>query len=224
MARFNASEIDNYGGQGGAGYFSLKNDKDTAQVRFMYNSVDDIEGYAVHQVVVGDKNRWVNCLREYNEPLSKCPFCREGKHQQARLFIPMYDVDDERVKIWERGKKFYATLSSVFARTKGKIVSNIFEIERNGKSGDTSTTYGVFQVEKDDTELEDLPEVPEVLGGILLNKSAEDMEYYLEEGTFPPEDNEDDIPVRRRGSEDTEPERRRTPASNRRRGNDGDRF
>ena len=30
MARFNAQEADNYGGQGGGGFFSLKNDKDVA--------------------------------------------------------------------------------------------------------------------------------------------------------------------------------------------------
>ena len=50
MARFNTQTAEKYGGQGGAGYFSLKNDKDVARVRFMYNGVDDVEGYAVHQV------------------------------------------------------------------------------------------------------------------------------------------------------------------------------
>ena len=30
MARFNANEVENYGGNGGGGYFSLKNHKDTA--------------------------------------------------------------------------------------------------------------------------------------------------------------------------------------------------
>lgn len=229
MARFNGADIDNYGGQGGAGYFSLKNDKDVAQVRFMYNTADDVDGYAVHEVYVNDKKRYVNCLRAYNEPIENCPFCRERKPQQVKLFIPLYDVDEERIKVWERGKKFYATLSGIFARTKGKIVSNVFEIERNGKPGDTQTTYGIYPVDKDDTTLEDLPEVPEVLGGILLDKSVDDMEYYLEQGSFPPEDNSDDIPVRRRRTDDDDDNRnsgRRTPATNRsRRGNgNGDAF
>ena len=42
MARFRASEADNYGGNGGGGFFSLSNDGDTAQVRFMYNGIDDV--------------------------------------------------------------------------------------------------------------------------------------------------------------------------------------
>lgn len=231
MAKFNAaSEMDNYGGQGGAGFFSLKNDKDVAQVRFLYNAPEDVEGYAVHEVEVDGKKRWVNCLRAYNEPLDKCPLCRERYLQQVRLFIPLYDVNDGRVKIWERGKKFYSTLSGIFARVKGNIVGTVFEIERNGKPGDTQTTYGIYAGERDNTRIEDLvddPKVVEVLGGILLDKTAEDMEYYLEEKQFPPDD-DNEMPVRRRGNrEDEMPVRRgggtyerRTPS--RRGGNNGD--
>ena len=40
MARFRADEADNYGGQGGAGFFRLANDGDVARVRFMYNSIE----------------------------------------------------------------------------------------------------------------------------------------------------------------------------------------
>ena len=76
MARFNTETAEHYGGNGGAGYFSLKNDKDVAQVRFMYNSIDDVEGYAVHQVEIDGKKRYVNCLREYNQPIDTCPFRR----------------------------------------------------------------------------------------------------------------------------------------------------
>ena len=79
MAKFNADTVDKYGGHGGAGYFSLKNDKDVARVRFLYNSADDIEGYAVHEVEIDGKKRYVNCLREYNQPLDTCPFCAASR-------------------------------------------------------------------------------------------------------------------------------------------------
>lgn len=223
MARFNYNEAEKYGGQGGAGYFSLKNDKDVATVRFMYNNIDDVEGYAVHQVEVDGKKRYVNCLRAYNEPLDNCPFCREKKFQQAKLFIPIYNVDEDKVQIWERGKKFFAKISSLCARYANgvNLVSQQFEIERNGKPHDTQTTYEIFPVERpDDTTLDDLPELPNILGGTVLDKTAEDMEFYLENGTFP----SDDAPVRRRSqhSDDETPrsenrsERRagrRTPAN-----------
>ena len=55
MARFKYSDADKYGSGTGTRFFALKDDKDTAQVRFMYSSVDDIECFAVHQLdVKGD--------------------------------------------------------------------------------------------------------------------------------------------------------------------------
>lgn len=223
MARFNAETADHYGGQGGAGYFSLKNDKDVAQIRFMYNSADDIEGFAVHQVEIDGKKRYVNCLREYNQPLDVCPFCRSKKFfTVAKLFIPVYNIDEDRVQIWERGKKFISKLSSICARYPN-VVSHKFEVERNGKAGDTATTYEIYEIGQDDTTLEDLPEQRIVLGTIVLDKSADDMEFFLDNEYFPPDDEDDDRPVRRRSSreeesDDSEERRgsRRTPAGGRR--------
>ena len=224
MARFNTETADKYGGQGGAGYFSLKNDKDVARVRFMYNSVEDVTGYAVHQVEIDGKKRYVNCLREYNEPKDKCPFCRENLYTTAKLFVPIYNVDTDRVQVWERGKKFISKLASICARYPN-VVSHVFEIERNGKPGDTQTVYEIYEVEKDDTTLEDLPEQNDVLGTLVLDKSAEDMEYFLDEGYFPPDG--DSEPVRRRTARHEEDEppfeednrrgTRRTPATSGRR-------
>ncbi len=215
MARFNYDEADHYGGQGGAGYFSLKNDKDVARVRFMYNDIDDVEGYAVHQVEIDGRKRWVNCLREYNEPKDKCPFCRENMFTSAKLFVPIYDVDNDRVQIWERGKKFIGKISSICARYPN-VVSHIFEIERNGQKGDTSTTYEIYEVDRDDTTLEDLPEKREILGTVVLDKSADDMDFFLDNGYFPPDG--DEAPVRRRSNrqeESTDRGTRRTPAGRR---------
>lgn len=224
MARFHAEEAERYGGQGGAGYFSLKNDKDVARVRFMYNGIDDVVGYAVHQVEIDGKKRWVNCLREYNEPVDNCPFCRKRMYTSAKLFIPLYNIDEDKVQIWERGKKFISKVSSICARYPD-VVSHIFEIERNGKKGETTTTYEIYEVGKDDTTLEDLPEVTDPLGTLVLDKSADDMEFYLENGYFPPTG--EDAPMRRRTARQEEEldesesrGTRRTPASSGRR----DRF
>ena len=220
MGRFNAKDVDNYGGNGGGGYFSLKNDGDVARVRFMYESVDDVAGYAVHEVEIDGKKRYVNCIRDYNEPLDECPFCAARKFQTAKLFIPIYNIDEERVQTWERGKKFFSKMSSICARYPD-VVSHVFEIERNGRPGDTSTTYEIYEVDRDDTKLEDLPELPNIMGGIVLDKTAEEMEYYLDNGVFPADESEQ--PVRRRGERTDRPEReerretsRRTPASSRR--------
>lgn len=218
--RFNAETIDKYGGHGGAGYFSLKNDKDVARVRFLYNNADDIEGYAVHQVEIDGKKRYVNCLREYNQPIDDCPFCKAKKFQTAKLFIPLYNEDEGKVQVWERGKKFFAKMSGICARygSKRPIVQMAFDVERNGKPGSTDTVYEIYPTDDvADVTLDDY-DMPEVLGSIVLDKSADDMEFYLENNYFPPEDG--DRPVRRsaRQEESDEEEaprhsvRRRTPA------------
>lgn len=224
MARFNANEIGNYGTSSGGGkvdFFSLKNDKDTARVRILYESAEDIEGFSVHRVQVGDKERYVNCLREYNDPVDKCPFCAAKLPVQAKLFVPLYNEDLDKVQFWERGKTFYSQLSSICTRYPN-VVSMVFDIERNGKPRDTKTTYQFFPAgAADGTTVDDImtdlemDSVPSPLGGIILDKTAEEMSAYLRDGEFPEsgsaparrgsrtEDRADEMPIRRG---------RRTPA------------
>ena len=179
MARFKADQADNYGGQGGGGFFQLRDDGDQAQVRFMYESIDDVEGLSVHQVKDNnDKKHYVNCLREYNEPKDICPFCAANMPVYAKLFIPLYDVESGQTKTWERGKKFFSKMSSLCSRYPS-LVSHLFTIERNGAKNDTSTTYEIYEDDRDDTTLDDLPEAPS-LSGLVWDKTAEDMEYYLQ--------------------------------------------
>ena len=219
MAEFNINEIDNYGGQGGGGFFSLKNDKDVATVRFMYNTIDDIMGYAVHEAQVNGKKRYINCLREYNQPVDDCPMCAARYRVIAKLFIILFDEETKEVKIWDRGKTFYSKISSLAARY-NPLVATPFEIERNGKRGDTKTTYETYALDTDDVTLEDLPEAPELLGTLILDKSYEELEFFLDNGYFE-EDVENAAPPQRNPGRDRRPTaqesepttRRRTPAN-----------
>jgi len=209
MARFNASESANYGGQGGGGFFSISENKGVKRVRFLYNNENDIEGFSVHEVDIDDKKRYVNCLRTYRDPVDMCPFCREKIKTQVKLLIPVYNVDEDQVQVWDRGKKMFEKMSSLCSRyaNKDNLVQHIFEVERNGKPKDTNTTYEIYEVEKDDTQLEDFEDdMPKLLGGLVLEKSADDMEYYLEEKEFPPEDDGEEATTRRRSSRRDEEE------------------
>lgn len=213
MARFTYDQADSFGGNGGHGFFSLKNDGDIAKVRFLYDSLEDVTGVAVHQVEVDGKKRYVNCLREYGRPVDDCPFCKSGSFVNAKLFIPVYDVDSQQVKIWERGKKFFGKMSSLCQRYAASepLCSHTFEIERHGKPGDTATTYEIYECGKDSSVLADLPEVPEIIGGVVLDKSADEMRYYLDYGSFPDLTSE---PRRREPVQSDEPVmRRRTPVN-----------
>ena len=180
--KIGVNDAENYGSNGGGGFFSLKDDKDTAQVRFLYDSIDDVEGFAVHEIEIDGKKRAVNCLREYGAPLDDCPFCKNGMPVRVKYYVPLLQLADNKVVLWERGKKFGAKLSSMCSRYP-HLVSHTFEIERNGKAGDQQTTYEIYETGQDDTKIGDF-EVPEALGTVVLDKSVEDMQYFLDRGVF----------------------------------------
>ena len=176
------NEANNYGSNGGGGFFSLKDDKDTARVRFLYDNIDDVEGFAVHEVEVDGKKRAVNCLREYGAPLDDCPFCKKGYPVRVKYYVPLVQIKDGKTVLWERGKKFGQKLSSMCARYP-HLYSHIFEIERNGKAGDQQTTYEIYEVGQDDANINDF-EVQNPLGTVVLDKTAEDMQYFIDRGVF----------------------------------------
>lgn len=184
MAVFGVNEADNYGGQGGGGYFSLKDDKDVARVRFLIDKIEDVAGYAVHEVEIDGKKRYVNCLRNYGDPIDVCPCCAAKMPVQVKYFIPLYNIDGNRVQTWERGKKFGAKISSLCSRYP-HLVSHIFEIERNGKPGDTGTTYEIYEVDKDETTLEEFTDIPDPFGTIVMDKNADELSCFINAGYFP---------------------------------------
>lgn len=221
MPRFSYEQADSYGSSGGGtNFFSLKDDGDIARVHLLGDDMNDFSGYAVHRVEIGDKHKYVNCLREAGAPVSDCPFCAEGKYNpelskvHAKLFIPLYNCDTDEVQIWERGKTFFRELASFCSRNP-HASTIVTEIERKGKKGDTSTTYGLYPTsEKDDFSIDNVKDdIPEILGDVVLDKSYEDMEYFVKRGSFP--NSADSGVVRRGSSRDEQTSERRTPSRRR---------
>lgn len=213
MARFTMAEADNYSQSNAGSYFSLKDDKDTARVRFLYGSVDDIIGYAVYKVPVGDKERYVNAIRAYNEPLENDPFAMAGYKVQAKLFIPLFNIDTGEVQFWERGKTYFSKLSSM-ANRYNPLYNEVVEIERNGKKGDTSTDYAFFPIEHSEFDMSEI-EIPDPLGTIILDKTYDEMQYYVDHGCFP--ETSEQVAERRTAARTELPTGRRTPETTGRR-------
>ena len=210
MAEFSMNEADNYGGNGGGSFFTLKDDKDKARVRFLYRGVEDVKGYACHKVAVGDKDRYVNCLRAYNEPLDKCPFCAAQLKVTPRLFLSLYNEDAGEVQVWERSKSYFQRLASLSSRY-NPLHNEIIEIERSGKKGDMHTTYEFYPIENELVNLDDF-EITNPLGTIILDKTAEDMNVYLDTGAFP--DTNEGSSNSYNNRENLEQPQRRTPSNN----------
>jgi hypothetical protein len=227
MARFSGANIDDYGSQNnsnGVSFFTLKNDKDVARIRVLYNGAEDVDGYSTHRVQVGDKERDVNCLRENTDPIDMCPFCKSRKYPvSVKLYIPIYNEDTGEVQLWGRGRKFYSQITGICSRYPN-TVSRVFDVERNGAVGDKNTSYNFYPIgDADGTTIEDILEeagleaIPDPIGTVIMDKTAEEMENYLQTGEFSSEA----VPSRRNSERSEEPSRmsRRTSARGR-----GDRF
>lgn len=221
MARFGFNEADNYVSSGNGGsYLTLKNDGDVAMVRFMYDGPEDIEGYRIHEVQIDGKTRDVNCLKEdYNSPDSCCPFCMAKYPAKNKYYIPVYDCDADEVKVWTRSHSYVAKRIFPLTQEVQPLCSQEFKITRHGVAGDKQTDYSIYPVRSEELQLHELPELPEILGNrFLLDKSFDDMEYYLNNGCFPSQEEN----TQRSGGRATtqssydEPVRRRTPANGRR--------
>ena len=213
MARITNEQADKYYSGGSSEWFQLKNDGDVARVQFMFDSIEDIPTFSTHRIKIGDKERQVDCLRMPGDPIEKCPLCEAGIPARAARFVIMYQLDDQKVKIWERGRQFISKLQGLINRY-SPLSEHVFEIERHGRAGDQSTKYEIYPV--DNVQAEDVSQMdkPELEGSLVLQKSADEMNEYLETGEFP---SGDGTPVRRRGSSmensSSYTPRRQTPAT-----------
>ena len=205
-------EVDNYKPQSDFDFLQLKDVGDISKVRFYIESLDDVKMYVVHKVTAKNgKTRYVNCLRTYDQPIDDCPFCREALQNkelktEVKMFLPVLDMDDNRVKIFERGRTFYKELEG-HVRRNSPLCNYPCEIERNGAKGSTDTIYKVFPLaqEKDNILIKDMPEEPELLNGYILEMTIQEMEDFLETGVLPNTNDEpkEELPrrTRRGGSE-----------------------
>ena len=94
------------------------------------------------------------------------------------------------------------------------LVATPIEIVRNGKKGDTSTTYDMWpdSAKTDNSIVEDFPEIS-AEGTAFQTKSFEDLQYFLQNGVFP-EDVQNATAVTRRSAPQTRQQvGRETPAT-----------
>lgn len=187
MARINIKNAGKYTNNGGSEYFTLKDDGDTARVRFLYDDPDanDIDFFLVHPVEIDGKRRYVACNAVDDEGRmhrEDCPLCQSGNRPQEKLFLQLYDEDEEKLKIWERGKNFIPKIVS-FINRYGSLVNQAFDIERHGKKGDTQTTYELYACKDDGAQISDFPEKQELEGTLIVKATKAQMEDILD-GTF----------------------------------------
>lgn len=182
------------------GYFNLKDDGDSAVVRFCYDSPDQFDILTTHQTTVDGKFRRVNCLREsFKESADTCPMCAAGVPVQQRFYIKLleYTQDENGVitatpKIWERSTSYVNRLNNL-CNEYGNISDWVFKITRMGEKGSMNTDYSIIPANPNVYNSENYPKNNEafegynVLGTAVLDKSFEELTEMVG-GTVPKEE------------------------------------
>lgn len=182
------------------GFFGIK-DGEEAIVRFVINSVDDFDIFTVHPITVGQSsypNRRVSCLRNNpkTDPINMCPLCAKGEKVQQRMYIKMIQYVNEngqiipKAVIWDRPAYSYAPQLKSYLDNYGPLTNIICKIVRHG--GGLDTKYDIIpnlnpQIYSDQMYVKDFSAFDgfNVLGGMVMNKSFEDINQFILTGEFP---------------------------------------
>lgn len=191
-----------YSGQGPqVGYFSLKNDGDEAIVRIAYDNTSEFNILSTHMVKVVNNgnvfNRKVSCLRTPKDPIENCPLCGANIKSTMSFYIPMIQyIIDERNQVtyrhvmWERSMT-YATKIKALIDEYGPLKDCVFKIKRYGAAGSRDTTYEIMygnpKMYPDEVFVKDFSAFDnfKVLGTMVMDKDYNEMQHYLQNGTFP---------------------------------------
>lgn len=133
-----------------ANFFILRDDGDSANVTFLYHSIDDVLVADAHYINSADYTGYIHCCGR------GCPACGAGIRVQKKLFIPLYSFDEHKILFFDRNTRFESVLQNqIFSRfpDPSKLV---FQITRHGKANDVNTTYDITVVGRNKTPLEDI--------------------------------------------------------------------
>lgn len=130
-------------------YFGIKNNGETKQVRFLYNTLDDIYFDVAHDVNINGRNQTIACLNSNGSNPAGCPLCAKGHNQSVKLYIPVLDLTDNKIKVWTRSKNFIAQIQALAARN-NPISGAVLEITRIGMPRDPKTQYTIYPIAAND--------------------------------------------------------------------------
>lgn len=190
------------------GFFNIK-DGEEAIVRFVLNSVDDFDIYTVHPITVGQSsypNKRVSCLRTNpkTDPMNICPLCAKGEKVQQRIYIKMIQYVNENGRIvpkavvWDRPAFSYAPQLKSYLDNYGPLTNIVCKIVRHG--GGLDTKYDIIpnlnpQMYNEQIYIKDFSDFENfsVLGGMIMNKTFEEINQFILTGEFPASNNSTNV-------------------------------
>lgn len=200
MAQININDVYTTGDnnqQNQIGFFNLQNDGDEAVVRFMVDSIEDLEILTVHDIFVNGKFRQISCVRDPREPIEKCPLCSKGEKIKQVVFIKMIQYVntpngvEAKPVVWQRSASTYAFRLKGYLDNYGPLSNILCKVIRHGAKGDMKTTYDIIpNLSPVNYPQENYPILNEAftdysaLGRIVLDKNADDVNVFINTGNF----------------------------------------
>lgn len=144
--RITREQGQNYSG-GGVTYFKIK-DNESVRVRFLYNTLNDIEYLAAHSLRQNGQYATVDCSRLPEDPIDNCKWCAEGDRVVSRVVIPLFNLGTNKIEYWVRSQSFVdGTLIPILEQIPANqpISGQLFIIKRT-KTGSlpTDVSYTVM--------------------------------------------------------------------------------
>lgn len=160
-------------------FFLLRNDGDFADVVILYRGVEDVLVADAHYIRSSDYNGYVHCCGR------GCPACGKGISVRNKLFIPLYNIQSNKIEFWDRNMFFENQLNQdVFDRYPNPS-DFVFRITRHGVARDVNTTYEIRCVGKNDTFKYDVilakfhTKVPDVYSNVIREYSSGELNSLL---------------------------------------------
>jgi hypothetical protein len=122
--------------------FRLVEDKDSAEVIFLYRSKADELVADAHYIKSSKYSGYVHCCG------AGCPACAKGYKIQSKLFVPVYNIKQNDVvrgaiEFWDRSDKFDKQLDRDVFRNYPNPSEFVFKITREGLANDINTHYDI---------------------------------------------------------------------------------
>ena len=134
--------VQNYNEEKFGNFFLLRNDGDFADVIFLYEKPEDVLVADVHYLKAGDESGYAHCCGK------GCPACARGIRTQTKLFIPVYNIAEDKIQFFDRSMRFEPQLQQdVFSRFPNPS-EFVFRITRHGQAGSVDTTYEITSIAK----------------------------------------------------------------------------
>ena len=129
--------------------FVIQQDKESADVVFLYQSYRDMLVADVHYIKTDNYSGYVHCCG------NGCPVCALKKadgsqviRTQTKIFIPVYNISKDVIEFWDRTPKFEQQFKQEVFDHYPNPSEYVFKVIRHGAAGDINTRYEIRAVGK----------------------------------------------------------------------------